>query len=205
MTDDAESASTGIQYDTEPRLLAIDSRDSDSLADADLMRRLAAGEMSALTQIVNRHQQRIRSLAYRFTGRWDVADDIAQEAFLRVYRFANRYKPTAAFSTWLYRIVTNLCLDSRKARRPVQLIETTPASDDGSDQPLIDQEKLAAVQREVQALPERQRIAVLLHRFEGLSHEQIATATGWGSGAVESLLVRAYEQLRQRLRMWRDG
>ncbi|WP_428937731.1 RNA polymerase sigma factor [Fontivita pretiosa] len=166
---------------------------------------LARGDMAALGSLVRRHQHRVRALAYRLTGRWDLADDLAQETFLRVYRSARSYTPSAAFSTWLYRIVVNLCLDQARRPRLAEIAdpgEVQPASQAGSDAPLLDRERAEAIQRAIDALPPRQRIALLLHRFEQMSHAQIAQATGWSESAVESLLVRAYAQLRQRLKLW---
>lgn len=181
-----------------------DPSDPASPTDAELMHRLARGEMHALAMLVKRHQDVVRRVAYRFTGRWDVADDMAQEAFLRLYRGAARYKPTAALSTWLYRIVVNLCLDHAKRPRLAVLpdepacVSAGPAPDDA----LRHKECIDAIRREVAALPDRQRIALVLHRFEQLNHAQIAQSTGWSESAVESLLVRAYAQLRQRLAAW---
>ncbi|MGE5609724.1 MAG: RNA polymerase sigma factor [Bacillota bacterium] len=168
------------------------------------MRRLARGDMNALAILVKRHQDVARRVAYRFTGRWHVADDMAQEAFLRLYRGASSYKPTAAFSTWLYRIVVNLCLDYAKRPRLATLPDEPPSrsAEPAPQDVLCRQERIDAIRREVAALPERQRIALVLHRFERLDHAQIAQTTGWSESAVESLLVRAYAQLRQRLAGW---
>lgn len=173
--------------------------------DAALMARLAAGESAALDVLVQRHQQRVRSLAMRLTGHGDAADDVAQDAFMRVMRSAGSYAPTAAFSTWLYRIVVNLCLDRqrRRADRHLALQDETPQhASAGAEQPLLEQERAVAVRREVEALPERQRLAVILHRFQGLSHAEVAEVMGCSESAVESLLVRGYAQLRQRLAQW---
>lgn len=172
--------------------------------DPELMRRLADGQMAALASLVQRHQQAVRALACRLTGRWDCADDIAQETFLRVYRSAASYRPAAAFSTWLYRIVVNLCLDLAKRRRPVSLVpENLPLAEAPSaESELVEQEKVAAVRQQIDALPARQRTVLVLHRFEGMSHAQIAQTTGWSESAVESLLVRAYAALRQGLAQW---
>jgi RNA polymerase sigma-70 factor (ECF subfamily) len=175
------------------------------VADAELMEQLAGGSMPALGQLVRRHQRRVRALAYRMTGRWGTADDIAQETFLRVHRAARRYRPTARFSTWLYRIVVNLCLDEAKQRRRPRLAEREIKAEGGPpEDPLVRRETLEAVRREVEQLPERQKVALILHRFENLSHGQIAEVTGWSESAVESLLVRAYAQLRDRLKNWAD-
>lgn len=159
--------------------------------------------MNALAVLVERHQQRVRRIAYRFCGRWDQADDIAQETFLRMYRAAGSYKPSAAFSTWLYRIVVNLCLDRAKRPRLAALPdEPPPGKAPAADEAMVRDECVEAVRRAIASLPERQRIVLLLHRFEHLDHAQIAQSTGWSQSAIESLLVRAYAQLRQRLQVW---
>lgn len=173
--------------------------------DAALMARLAAGESAALDTLVQRHQQRVRSLAMRLIGHWDAADDVAQDAFMRVMRSADSYLPTAAFSTWLYRIVVNLCLDRQRRRKGRQLglhDEMPQRTSADAEQPLLEQERALAVRREVEALPERQRLAVILHRFQGMSHAEVAEVMGCSESAVESLLVRGYAQLRQRLAQW---
>jgi RNA polymerase sigma-70 factor (ECF subfamily) len=176
------------------------------ISDAELMQRLAGGDMNALAEIVRRHQDTVRAVAYRMSNRWDVADDVAQDAFLRVYRSAGSYRPAAAFRTWLYRIVVNLCLDRARVVKPAG-IPTEPLSDNGDapDSALAQAEKIAAVQQAVGSLPERQRIVLILHRFEQQTQRQIAEATGWSESAVESLLTRAYQQLREKLAGWKDG
>lgn len=175
-------------------------------SDPELMRQLARGSMASLGRLVQRHQGRVRALAYRMTGRWDAADDIAQDAFLRLYHAARRYRPTAEFSTWLYRIVINLCLDRAKRRQLPGLIGE-PAADRTTlpEDSLVRREVAEAVQREIEHLPERQRVALILHRFENLTHSQIAAVTGWSESSIESLLVRAYAQLRTRLKTWADS
>jgi RNA polymerase sigma-70 factor (ECF subfamily) len=170
--------------------------------DAELMARLAAGEMSALGELARKHQARILELAFRTLGAWDLAEDIAQETFLRVYQAAKSYKPTARFTTWLYRIVINLCLDEQrkraKAAMPLEpeIYEQLPAS---NGNPAEKQEIAAFVKAAIYALPERQQLAVVLHRYNGLNHAEISEATGWTQSAVESLLVRAYANLRSKL------
>ena len=175
---------------------------NDTESDAELMARLAQGDMSALGELAHRHQDRILELAFRTLGAWDLAEDIAQETFLRVYRAAKQYKPTAKFTTWLYRIVINLCLDEQRKRSKAgaslepEIYEKLPVSN-GS---LVEKEELAAsVRAAVQDLPERQRMAVILHRYNGLNHAEISEVTGWSQSAVESLLVRAYANLRGKL------
>ena len=171
-------------------------------SDTELMARLAKGEVSAIGDLARRHQGRVLELAFRTLGHWDVAEDVAQETFLRVYRAARTYKPQAQFSTWLYRIVVNLCLDEQrrraKAALPLEAVasEGLPAS---QENPAERRELSELVRTAVQQLPDRQRMAVVLHRYDGLSHTQISEVTGWSESAVESLLVRAYGNLREKL------
>jgi RNA polymerase sigma-70 factor (ECF subfamily) len=165
------------------------------------MSRLADGDKSALGELVTRHQGRVLELAYRLAGDRALAEDIGQETFLRIWRAAKTYQPTARFSTWMYRIVTNLCLDAFKKRSPSAGVpaETTGASP-APISVLEADDRSTAVRRAVHGLPERQRVAVVLHRFSELTIREIAASTGWSESAVESLLVRAYAALRESLR-----
>jgi RNA polymerase sigma-70 factor (ECF subfamily) len=167
--------------------------------DADLIVSVAQGSMPALAELVRRHQDKVLSLAYRMLGRWDQAEDVAQEAFLRVYHAAGKYTPRAAFTTWLYRIVVNLSLDARRRSRkaPAPLPEESALkADPGDCDPLEAREQAERIRRAVADLPERQRTALILYRYHDLSRRQIAEVTGWTDSAVESLLVRAYANLR---------
>ena len=170
--------------------------------DEELIADLARGNTEALEVLVRRHQGRVLSLAYRMLGDWDHAEDIAQEAFLRIYRSAGRYRGKSLVSTWLYRITVNLCLDHQRRRKAIVPVEDldTIADNAARQDPLEADETAVAVRQAVLDLNERQRTAVLLHRFEGLTHAQISEITGWSVSAVESLLVRAYETLREKLR-----
>ena len=175
---------------------------ADSLDDAQLMALLAEGDRTALGELVKRHQHRVLEIAHRTTGDQVLAEDIGQEAFLRVWRSAARYHPTAQFTTWLYRIVVNLCLDAFKKRKPLAG-DPPDAAGNESEQPsrfLEHGDCAEAVRAAVASLPERQRVAVVLHRFSGLPQRAIAEATGWTESAVESLLVRAYAALRKSLK-----
>ena len=180
---------------------------SDVPNDTELMTRLAAGDMAALGDLAKRHQDKVLSLSYRVLGDWHRAEDVAQEAFLRVYRAAKRYKPQARFTTWLYRIVVNLCLDERRKQS-----KTAATLEDADPAVLAESESNAAERKEVvelvktavAELPERQRMVVILHRYDGLSHGEISEVTGWTQSAVESLLVRGYANLREKLRKMKD-
>jgi RNA polymerase sigma-70 factor (ECF subfamily) len=170
--------------------------------DTELMTRLANGDMAALGDIVKRNQGRILSLSYRILKDWHRAEDITQETFLRVYKAAKHYKPKARFTTWLYRIAINLCFDEqrKRARTAVPLEDAGPAVLAESDRDAAERKEVVeSVKTAVNELPERQRIAVILHRYDGLSHTEIAEVTGWTQSAVESLLVRAYANLREKL------
>lgn len=170
--------------------------------DHELMRRVAGGDRAALGQLVERHQRRVCSLAYRFLGHWSEAEDVTQDAFVRVLHAAARFRPEAQFTTWLYRLVVNLCWDRRRrAAREVrrQGAQRVPSFHDPPTAALEAEERIHSVRQAVAHLPDRQRLAVVLHRFEELSHQEIAEATGWSLAAVESCLVRAYDRLRRSL------
>ena len=174
----------------------------DMVTDAELMACLAQGDMSALGELARKHQTRVLELAYRTIGSWDLAEDVAQETFLRVYRAAKRYKSTAKFTTWLYRIVFNLCLDEQRKRAKAGTSLEPEVYDQlsSSDEDSAEREELATtVKAAVQALPERQRTALILYRYHDLNHAEISEVTGWTQSAVESLLVRAYANLRGKL------
>jgi len=169
--------------------------------DVELMARLADGDQSALAGLVQRHQRRVLDIAYRTIGDQVLAEDIAQETFLRVWRAAGSYSPSAQFTTWLYRIVVNLCIDASRKHKILTLDEpAVPHPEVAPPSSCLEQnDRAAAVRSAVARLPQRQRVALVMHRFSGLSIRAISDATGWSESAVESLLVRAYASLRQTL------
>jgi RNA polymerase sigma-70 factor (ECF subfamily) len=176
--------------------------ENDISNDAALMTRLAEGDISALGDLVRKYQDKVLSLSYRVLGDWHRAEDIAQETFLRVYRAAKNYEPKAKFTTWLYRIVINLCFDEQRriAKDTAPAKDAIPPVPAESDYNAAERKEVVeAVKSAVNELPERQRLAVILHRYDGLSHAEIGQVTGWTKSAVESLLVRAYENLRKKL------
>lgn len=177
------------------------------LSDHELMRRLAEGDRDALQPLVCRHQERVLALAYRFLGNWDAAEDVGQDAFIRVLESARNYLPTAKFSTWLYRIVSNLCWDRRRrAARESGSRRAESAEQQAEDaaERLEQSDRRQKVRRAVAQLPDRQRLTLILHRYHEMSHAEIACATGWSVGAVESCLVRAYRHLRETLAELRE-
>jgi RNA polymerase sigma-70 factor (ECF subfamily) len=169
----------------------------DNRPDSLLVQAIAEGHLDALEPLVRRHQDGVRRLAYRFLGEWSDANDVAQDAFLRVVRAAPRYQPTARFTTWLHRIVVNLCLDSRRRRARFVAADLPDGPACLPPDVLERDETVRRVRQALNGLPERQRTAVILHRYEGHSHREIAEVTGWSESAVESLLVRGYANLRR--------
>ena len=178
-----------------------DGRDADSL----LMSRIADGDEAAFRKLVDEHIDRVHALALRFTGQRADAEDIAQEAFLRVWKSAGKWQPgRARLSTWLHRIVVNLCIDRArrgKTRRHADLdeAEAVPDPSPGLDRAHMARVTMAATEAEIANLPERQRAALLLSVMAGHSNPEIADILGVSVGAVEQALVRARRRLRQRL------
>lgn len=188
-------------------IVRSESMDNDSFSDAELMARVGQGDMTVLGSLAERHRGRVLRLSYRLLGDWHQAEDVAQDTFLRLRQAAHAYEPQSKFTTWLYRIVHNLSMDQRrKAWRSPSSLESVEAQAVAPAQrdPVERAELAQLVQRALAGLSERQRRAVILHRYEGLSHEEIAEVTGWSRSAVESLLVRAYENLRKNLLEHRD-
>ena len=166
--------------------------------DLELMTNLAHGDMSSFGKLITRHQEVVLSLATRILGSHDRASDITQETFLRVHRARGSYSPTARFTTWLYRIVVNLCMDELKRnKKTVPLLKEMARNDQTSR--LEKQELAQEVQKAIGQLPPRWQIVLILSRYHGLSHQQISDSTGWSVSAVESLLVRSYRTLRKSL------
>ena len=175
---------------------------TDQVNEIELMKSLATGQMEALSEIVKKYQNKVLSLAYRFLSDWAKSEDIAQETFIRVYKAAGTYKPQASFNTWLYRIVVNLCLDEKRkqTKTPISIEETNYNGVANSESNTIERkETIELVKKAIDELPERQKLAVILHRYENLSYDQICEVTQWSKSAVESLLVRAYANLREKL------
>jgi RNA polymerase sigma-70 factor, ECF subfamily len=179
--------------------------------DLELMLGVRKGDPESFGQLLGRHRGPVVSYVYRLVRDPALAEDLAQEVFLRVYQARHRWKPDARFTTWLYRIATNLALNAlRDGKRTVA--PAAPADDEREDeasrlpdtQPLADAQMLTAerertIRRAVEALPEKQRAAVLLHKYQDEDYRQIAQVLGVSESAVKSLLFRAYETLRARL------
>ena len=173
--------------------------------DVALMLRLKGGDETALEEIVRRHQKNVLNLVFRYLGDATLAEDVAQEVFLKVYRARENYEPKAKFSTWLYRVTVNHCLNEIRSRKS-QPAKVELAEDVLKDSGVIDPEEgldkaelQHCVKAAVDSLPEHQRMAVILARFEELSYEEIAETMGISLEAVKSVLHRAKEALKEKL------
>ena len=189
---------------------AMETRD-----DSQIMLAAAAGDEAGFTYLVNKYHRPIVHFLYRMVHSEAVAEELAQETFLRVYRSRTSYRAEAKFSTWLYRIATNLAANharDSKAERESPRVEldapdtetgTTPDVADGSpdaERQLLRRERMASIRREVDRLPERQRMAVLMHKYQELDYRQIGEVLQLSESATKSLLFRAYRTLRESLR-----
>jgi RNA polymerase sigma-70 factor, ECF subfamily len=165
--------------------------------DTDLMARVAGGDAPAFHMLVRRHVSGAQRVAERILRNHAVAEEIVQEAFLRVWINAPRWRPQAAFRTWLYRIVVNLCLNARR-RRPDLPLEAAgdPADPRDAGADLERDQRDRAVAAAVDALPPRQRAAIVLTYQEGLGNAEAAAVLEVSVSGLEALLVRAKRTLR---------
>ena len=179
--------------------------------DAELMLRVKDGDGVSFGILLEKHRSAVIHFLYRMVQNHAVAEELAQEVFLRVYRSRATYEPTAKFTTWLFRIATHLALnwvrDGKYERTQEHLNGTaddTPfreVSDRGPsvEQTMVRQVKIHEIRRAIATLPEKQRAAVLMHKYEEMEYSQIAKVLSCSESAVKSLLFRAYETLRARL------
>ena len=201
-----------LAENTQPLHLSGDFGEMD---DAGIMLELKAGNMAAFDVLINKYRKPIINFMYRMTRNQAVAEELAQEVFLRVYRSRETYRAEARFSTWLYRIATNLGVnharDTRHERTASTIYLDEPDSDSGSTPDVADQtpgaeatllrdERMAAIRDFVMALPERQKMAVLMHKYEGMDYKQIGDVLKLSESATKSLLFRAYQTLRDKLK-----
>jgi len=183
--------------------------------DAALMLRAKDGDIRAFEQLVEKYKQPIVSLMFRMLHDLSEAEDLAQTVFVRVYQSASRYEVSAKFSTWIFTIARHVCLNEirRRSRHPAQSIESSlPDSDEPAarqfedqktftpPQAILHKELEAKIQQALDQLPEKQRLAVLLCRQDELSYEQIARVLGLSLSATKSLIHRARETLKLRLK-----
>jgi RNA polymerase sigma-70 factor, ECF subfamily len=183
--------------------------------DTALMLRVKEGDMRAFEELVDKFKQPVVNLIHRTLRDLDEAEDLAQNVFVQVFKSAHRYQATAKFSTWLFTIARNLCLNEirRRSRHPTDSIESDPC--DAEDQPirqyadgknvsppdrLLEEELEEKIQQALSDLPDNQRIAILLCRQEELSYDDIAKVLGCSLSATKSLIHRGREALKSRLK-----
>jgi RNA polymerase sigma-70 factor (ECF subfamily) len=185
------------------------------LTDAEIMLRVKAGDEAAFGYLVQKYRRPMVSFLYRMSRNSAAAEDLAQEVFLRVYRSRTSYEASAKFTTWLYRIATNLAANYARDTR-YERPETTASLDESdpetgtrmdladdtltAEEDMVRRERLAAIRAKVQGLPERQRMAVVMHKYQQMDYRQIADVLKISESATKSLLFRAYETLREELK-----
>jgi RNA polymerase sigma-70 factor, ECF subfamily len=157
------------------------------------------GEREAFDRLVERYQRDIYRLCYRYVNNHEDANDMAQEVFLKAYRAIGRFRGDSSFSTWLYRIAVNTCLNFRATRRPPvqELPEALPDRAIGAAERLETEEASARVRAAVSRLPEKQRAAVILKIYHDLTHEEVAGILGSTVGTVKANLFHALGKLRK--------
>jgi RNA polymerase sigma-70 factor (ECF subfamily) len=183
--------------------------------DATIMLELRTGNMAGFDFLIQKYRKPIIHFMYRMVHNQAVAEELAQEVFLRVYRSRETYRAEARFSTWLYRIATNLGVNYARDNRHERMASTvyldetdtetgtTPDVADttpSAEANLLRRERLNAIRDHVMALPERQRMAVLMHKYEGMDYKQIGDVLKLSESATKSLLFRAYQTLRDKLK-----
>jgi len=183
-------------------------------SDVQLMLDVKAGDDSSFDFLLRKYRSPLVNFLYRMVRDRATAEDLAQDVFLRVYRARKAYIPSARFTTWLFRIATNLALNSLRDNRHEKMAVSLdaaagdeedsaprdlPAREMHIDQRLLERDRVAFIQRAIASLPEKQRAAVLLHKYEEMDYAEIAKILDCTEAALKSLLFRAYENLRVQL------
>jgi RNA polymerase sigma-70 factor, ECF subfamily len=186
-----------------------------AMSDAEIMLRVREGDDSGFEYLIQKYHKPMIHFMFRMVHNQAVAEELAQEVFLRVYRSRQSYRAEAKFTTWLYRIATNLGVNHardtkyERAAQNVYLDQPDPETGTTPDvadltasveQELVKDERMRAIRQHVLALPERQRNAVLMHKYQGLDYKQIGDVLKLSESATKSLLFRAYQTLRERLK-----
>jgi RNA polymerase sigma-70 factor (ECF subfamily) len=192
----------------------LSKRENPYLSDPDvqLMLQFKAGDQTALEALMRKYYPRILNFIYRFLGNRQVAEDLTQEVFLKVYISAFKYTPRSQFQTWLYTIAKNTALNELRRKRGLFVSTDQTFNSDGNeltkeiadyetapDKDLMHKEKAAMIRQAIDDLPEKQRMAVILRRFEDFSYAEIAATLKVSDKAVKSLLSRAKLNLKHNL------
>ena len=176
--------------------------------DHELLELIQRGESEAFATLVRRHTERFYRLAYRYLQQRETAEDIVQDAFLKLWEDPSKWQAekNAQFTTWFYRIIVNLCLDWQKKKRPTELNETMPLIDEKETAPdaVLRHEAQEQLEKAIANLPDRQRTALNLCFDEGMSNQQAADVMGVNLKALQSLIMRAKTTLKDKLQpYWR--
>ena len=178
------------------------------------MLRVKAGDVEAFEALVMRHQHSVVGTAAKMLGSAAEAEDIGQQVFVRVWKSAARYEPTAKFTTWLMTITRNLVFNEMRRRRRTHLVPMEADQDDAGQhqfadgktpapsERLLDAELQGAIEAAIAGLPENQRVAIVLRRYEGMPYEEIAKVLKTTVPAVKSILFRARSELKERLKRY---
>lgn len=180
------------------------------------MQRVAQGDMAAFEQLIEAHQTRVIGTVAKMLGDDSDAEDIAQQVFIRVWKSAARYQPTAKFTTWLFKITRNLVFNEmrRRKRHPAKALDqeeeerhfqAADASVMSPSASMLDSEMQAAIQAAIESLPETQRMAIILRRYEDTPYEEIGEVLGLSVPAVKSVLFRARAELKEKLRKYLES
>ena len=205
----------GVLEGVRPSAVSQGSAHFHEMEDSAIMLELRAGNMAGFDFLIHKYRKPIINFMYRMVHNQAVAEELAQEVFLRVYRSRETYRAEARFSTWLYRIATNLGVNHARDTRHERTASTiyldevdsetgtthdVADSTPGAESNLLNRERLDAIRQHVLALPERQRMAVLMHKYEGMDYKQIGDVLKLSESATKSLLFRAYQTLREKLK-----
>lgn len=171
--------------------------------DGTLVQQCLAGESEAFDELVERHRRQVYQVCYRFVNNHEDASDLAQDAFLRAYRALHTFKGNSAFSTWLYRVAVNVCLnrvsEKRAATEPIDRREHQDVRGEPPDRGVLRREQAAAVRAAIARLPQKQRATMILRMYHELPHEQIAAILGSSVGAVKANFFHALANLKKLL------
>ena len=192
-----------------------DASGDDPERDIRLMEKVRAGDMDAFRELVETHQHRVIGTVTRMLGDAHEAEDLSQQIFVRVWKSAPRWEPTAKFTTWLYTILRNLVFNECRRRARHKTTSLDAATDDADhpqqfadgnvkapDTAMLDEEMQDAIERSIHELPEAQRMAVIMRRYQDVSYEEIAEVLDLTVPSVKSLLFRARTDLREKLRKY---
>ena len=212
---DKPSLAAGAGSLAGPVLAGVNRPDLDPSSDAAIMLRVAAGDEAGFNYLVEKYHRAMIHFLFRMVHNQAIAEELAQDVFLRVYRARASYRAEARFTTWLYRIATNLAVNHARDTKNERLAQTihldapdeetgtTPDVADGglsAEDQMLRNERMKAIRSRVEALPERQKIAVLMHKYQGMDYRQIGEVLKLSESATKSLLFRAYQTLRTTLK-----